>query len=383
MVVTVTHTGEGGNEVSAMNPTHVSGQRLVLHVLPRDLARGAQRYAKVLRDELDGQEESHRIVTLFGESEGVLDPDLMLRTRRSRLGNVLRFEPRTVGSLRRLLRRLRPNVIIAHGSEPLKYVIGAGPGEATVVYYRIGISHAGLRAPLARLRHKALLHRANIVAGVSTACVDEVTSVYGIDRSRTVVIPNGRCPETFSPIPENERRAVPRLIFVGHLAPTKRPEVFCEVVQCIRRAGLNFEAVMVGDGPMASALRPLAQAAGVELLGRRDDVSSLLRESDVFLFTSVPEGEGMPGVLIEAGLSGIATVTTDVPGARDVVRDGESGYVVGPLALKAMCAHTSELLRNADLRTRLGRNARAYCKAHLSLEVSVDRWRDLLVNVRH
>ena len=46
------------------------------------------------------------------------------------------------------------------------------------------------------------------------------------------------------------------------------------------------------------------------------------------MFTSLPPGEGMPGVLIEAGLSGLATVSTRVPGARDVIEDGVTGFLV-------------------------------------------------------
>ena len=60
-------------------------------------------------------------------------------------------------------------------------------------------------------------------------------------------------------------------------------------------------------------------AHGVELLGPRSDVPELLRSADVFVFTSLPTGEGMPGVLIEAGLSGLPAVSTPVPGAATVV----------------------------------------------------------------
>ena len=88
---------------------------------------------------------------------------------------------------------------------------------------------------------------------------------------------------------------------------------------------------MVGDGPLATTLIPLAAAHGVELLGRRSDVPELLRQSDVFVFTSLPTGEGMPGVLIEAGLSGLPAgrrqyqeqqpcCATGVPGSSSTTR---------------------------------------------------------------
>ena len=100
---------------------------------------------------------------------------------------------------------------------------------------------------------------------------------------------------------------------------------------------------MVGDGPLAGELAPLAAARGVELLGPRSDVPELLRGSDVFVFTSLPTGEGMPGVLIEAGLSGLPAVSTPVPGAATVLADGTTGVIVDD-SVAAMVAAVGELL---------------------------------------
>ena len=94
------------------------------------------------------------------------------------------------------------------------------------------------------------------------------------------------------------------------------------------RGTASFAPCIVGDGPLAGTLAPAAAAHGIELLGPRSDVPEILRSSEIFMFTSLPTGEGMPGVLIEAGLSGLPTVTTPVPGAHTVIQDGTTGIIV-------------------------------------------------------
>ena len=97
------------------------------------------------------------------------------------------------------------------------------------------------------------------------------------------------------------------------------------------------------------SLQRTAAAANVELLGSRSDVATLLPEFDVLVFTSIPEGEGMPGVLIEAGMCGLAVVTTDVPGARDVIDDDHTGYVVPPEPLQPLVEAVANLVNNHSL----------------------------------
>ena len=134
---------------------------------------------------------------------------------------------------------------------------------------------------------------------------------------------------------------------------------------------------MVGDGPLAGILTPLAAAHGVELLGPRSDVPELLRNAHVFVFTSRPTGEGMPGVLIEAGLSGIPAVSTPVPGAATVLRDGHTGIIVQDSASE-IAAAVGELLGSPDRRRAMGEAARTRCESEFSLDLMAERWRDVL-----
>jgi glycosyltransferase involved in cell wall biosynthesis len=135
---------------------------------------------------------------------------------------------------------------------------------------------------------------------------------------------------------------------------------------------------MVGDGPLRSGLEEGAAAAGVEALGERGDVPELMRGADVFVFPSLPEGEGMPGVLIEAGLSGLPVVATDVPGVGSVVEEGVTGSIVGIDDFDALCDRVSDLLADSGRRRTMGSAARSRCESEFSIEVCAKRWRELL-----
>lgn len=350
--------------------------RLILHVLPLDLARGAQRYARELRSRLDSKAVQHRILTLFASPSRELAADIALDIPRS---TAQRFgvDPRAALGLLRQLRRLQPDLVVAHGSEPLKYLALTSRRTPPVIYYKIGVAQSSaLRGPR-RLVHHALMGRAARVAGVSQECLDEAERSFGVPQAQLVLIPNGRDETQFYP-EKHPVRGLPSLVFVGHLTTSKRPERFIEVVRLLRQQGIRLTASMVGDGPLRAALSARAAAAGVELLGHSDRVAELLRQSDVAAFTSIPDGEGMPGVFIEAGLSGLPMVSTAVPGASTVIQDAQTGFVVGVDDLDSFVDRTRRLLTDPALRHSFGDAARARCLAGFTLDASAAKWQALL-----
>jgi glycosyltransferase involved in cell wall biosynthesis len=352
---------------------------LVLHVLPSDLPRGAQRYARAMRLALDGRDARHRTLTLFGTEDCALFADVKLATTKTRLGK-LGLQPNAVVGLARYIAQNEPDFVVAHGSEPLKYLTAVTPPHTTLVYYKIGVAHSSAHRMPRRLFYTLLLRRPRVVAGVSQECLDEARIAFDVPASKLVLIPNGRDPELFAPRIQ-ATLDVPMLTFVGHLSPTKRPARFIEVVERLRAQGVTFAAQIVGDGPLLETLRPAASRAGVALLGQRNDVPTLLKNSDLFLFTSVPDGEGMPGVFIEAGLCGLPIVSTATPGASTVVRDGVSGFVVPVDDVDAMVAKAARLLLDSQLRAEFGRAARAHCVEGFSLQASVERWHSLIAGL--
>jgi glycosyltransferase involved in cell wall biosynthesis len=351
----------------------------VLHLLPIDLARGAQTYAKAMRGALDSTDVEHRTATIFRSEAGAFNADVDLGVAYG-LGSRLGFSPRAMLRLRTYLRSWQPDVLVAHGGEALKYAAFAAGPSTKLAYYKIGSAQDLLRNPIRRTFHRMLVRRADLVAGVSNEMVDEAQHLLGARKDRTVYIPNGRDPSAFWNVASPGGIGPVRFIFVGHLTRTKRPELFTDVIGALRGRGVEVHGVVVGEGPLLEECRR-SSPAWIEFLGRRDDVPKLLSECDVFLFTSVVEGEGMPGVLIEAGLAGLPTVSTDVPGARTVIDDGVTGHVVAVDDVPAFINAAERLARHPDLRVAMGIAARARCLERFTLRSSIELWQKHVANL--
>jgi glycosyltransferase involved in cell wall biosynthesis len=259
----------------------------------------------------------------------------------------------------------------------MKYALPAMIGTGRPLVYCVIGTYAGPPTPFHEWFWRRIMAQAELVVAVGDEVLDECTARFRIRPQKALVIPNGRDPLRFRPRSGPPKSADATLIFVGALTAQKQPDRFVEVVRHLRAQGRSLRAVMVGDGPLLGSLVPLAVAHGVELLGARSDVAELLRGSDVFVFTSLPTGEGMPGVLIEAGLSGLPVVSTPVPGAATVLCEGRTGVIVDD-SVTAIATAVGELLDGPDRRAAMGMSARTWCESEFNLDLMAQRWRTAL-----
>jgi glycosyltransferase involved in cell wall biosynthesis len=175
---------------------------------------------------------------------------------------------------------------------------------------------------------------------------------------------------------------VPVVSLVSRMLWTKGVREFMEAAVQLRRDGVSARFVLVGDpdpGNPASVpgetLLDWARSGAVEWWGYRSDIPRVLRESDVACLPSYLEG--LPKSLVEAAAAGLPIVATDVPGCREVVRDGENGFLVPLRDARALAAALRRLLEDRALRERLGATSReraereftldAVCEAHVQL----------------
>lgn len=123
-----------------------------------------------------------------------------------------------------------------------------------------------------------------------------------------------------------------------------------------------------GEGLLAVSQAAIERHAPyVRALGVRDDVPALLAITDVFVLPTRYR-EGIPRVLLEAGLARAAVVATDMPGCGDVIRDGWNGLLVAPGDAGALARAITRLLEGHELRREMGARARRLVRAQFSLE---------------
>ncbi len=140
-----------------------------------------------------------------------------------------------------------------------------------------------------------------------------------------------------------------------------------------------LQLVVVGDGPDRALLERRAReiAPGrVHFVGQQPDPARLLGAADVVLCTSTTEG--LPAVLIEAGLCAVPAVATNVGFVRDVVVDGETGQLAWSGDVESV---HSALLRALQDGAALGAAARARCLTRFELGVVASGWDHVLREV--
>ena len=132
-----------------------------------------------------------------------------------------------------------------------------------------------------------------------------------------------------------------RILFVGRMLKDKGVRELCHAWRGIRTKDATVELVLCGDvdagNPKSlseNELKELAEAEGIQWLGRRDDVAEQMTQANLVVLPSYREG--LPRVLLEAGLANRAVVTTDVPGCREVVEHKVSGLLVPPEDVAAL-----------------------------------------------
>lgn len=140
-----------------------------------------------------------------------------------------------------------------------------------------------------------------------------------------------------------------------------------------------MHVVLVGEGPLRDEIRGRARDFGLldrlHFVGNRSDVPALLAEADAFVLPSM--WEGLPMALLEAMAAGLPIVATSVAGTRQVIDDGRHGLLVAPGDAGALATALDRVVRQADLRRRLGDAARAHVNTAFSVQVQARRHADL------
>jgi glycosyltransferase involved in cell wall biosynthesis len=170
-----------------------------------------------------------------------------------------------------------------------------------------------------------------------------------------------------------EPSGVPLVILPARMLWDKGVREFCEAAEALRAAGVNARFALIGpldpENPSAVPehwLDEQVRGGAVEWWGHQSDMIAIYAQATVVCLPSYREG--LPTVLLEAGASGCVVVTTDVPGCREVVSNGETGVLVPDRDSSALAAALKNILTDPELRERLSTAARRYVTAEFSGE---------------
>jgi glycosyltransferase involved in cell wall biosynthesis len=166
---------------------------------------------------------------------------------------------------------------------------------------------------------------------------------------------------------------------VGRLWPQKRVKDLIWAVDLLKSARDDTHLVIIGDGPQRWRLERYRDqnevADRVHFLGERNDVGRILPHLDCLWLASAYEGQS--NAIMEAMLAGVPVVATDIPGNRDLVVPGETGYLVPVGDRAAFARHTHTLLDDRELAERLGAAGRLRMERDFSVDQMIARHAEL------
>ena len=148
------------------------------------------------------------------------------------------------------------------------------------------------------------------------------------------------------------------LIYVAELSKRKNQDMILNVMSQLKNKS-NIKLLLVGNGPYEKKYNDFIRENNMEdtvrLLGYRTDVPSLMQISNIAISTS--RQEGLPVNVMEAMKAGITEIVTNCRGNRDLVKNGQNGYIVELNQEKELKEKILNLYENTELVNEMGKNA--------------------------
>lgn len=178
-----------------------------------------------------------------------------------------------------------------------------------------------------------------------------------------------------------------RFLTVSRLVPRKGHVRILEALARLRDEGLSFSYTIVGDGPMAGAIR--ACAAKFDLVecvsfwpqATDQELDRLYDQADVFVMPTVAgsvDREGFGLVYLEAAAHGVPSIATDQPGVDEAVIDGKTGLLVKDGDIDALADAIRRLATDEVFRLNLGSAARGRAISAFTCDIQFGKLQSIL-----
>jgi glycosyltransferase involved in cell wall biosynthesis len=234
----------------------------------------------------------------------------------------------------------------------------------------IRITHMVTNRLAYRLAHRVL--------GNSEQVGESLATVERVPRARIVVIPNFVDEDAFDVAPPEAIDALRRGLdipsdalvvgIVARLHAVKDHQSLIRAIALLKPEFPKLLLVLIGSGPKRAELEALAAAEGVDAIvrfaGLREAPPNLHSLFDVSVLCSL--SEGFPNAIVEAMAASRPVVGTNVGGVPDAVREGVNGRLVPASDPPALAAALAPLLRDRELRRRMGAAGQSIAREEFS-----------------
>lgn len=270
------------------------------------------------------------------------------------------------GRLRRYAQSVGASAIICHGNRACAIALRALSGHIPVI-------------PVAHNYRGRAFTKADAIFCI-TDDVKRHWSSNAMANDRLVLMPNmARIPTA---ITRPHYRTPPVIGSLGRLAPVKGYDMFIDALALLKERGVNFRAVLGGDGEDGTKLKAQAKQLGLQDLlsftGWVDDKAQFFYGMDIFVLSSRSEPFGI--VLIEAMAHQTPIVSFAVEGPREIVGDGEA-VLVPPTDVNALANALQAVLANEVQARAMSDKARAKVEREYTIDAMARRLKDALPRI--
>ena len=293
-----------------------------------------------------------------------------------------KFDFRVLRALREIIIRHDINMIHGHDykSDLFAYIIRRLMWKRPIAL--VSTAHAwvmlGRKGEFYRQLDLFLMKRFDHLFAVSKATQDEMVAA-GIPESKITVLYNGIDTEAWSRVHVKTTlrqdlgiaESSPVVGYVGRIMPEKDLETWIRSAALVAERYPKAKFILVGegrDGTTLDELKALAESLGIanQLIfpGFRRDLPRVYSAFDVFVMSSLREG--LPNSILEAMALGVPVVTTDVAGAKELVVNEDTGFVVDQKDHRNLAASILKILDHDSLRTRMGQAGRQRVETEFS-----------------
>ena len=170
------------------------------------------------------------------------------------------------------------------------------------------------------------------------------------------------------------KRTPPLVVAVGRLIDVKGHQQIIRALAQIRRDLPEVELMILGEGPYRKELEELVSRLGLEgavqMPGHlpQSDLFEVLAQAGVFALASESRADNLPNAVKEAMILGIPVVTTPTTAITELVRNGETGYIVPMGDTVELAKRICELLTDTELASRMAKRAKEHVIRHFDLE---------------
>ena len=282
--------------------------------------------------------------------------------------------------------RLRPQVI--HFFMPKSYIIGGTCSlidrNLIKIMSRRCLNNYQLKHPILRRCEKLLHKRMDLILGNSQSVCDQIM-LEGVEKDKIKLIYNGINYKDYMPGPANDniRKKLNTnghivILMISNLKHYKGHEdLFHALAKIKSKMPAAWKLLLAGrDDGCKDYLKKLGDKLAIneniEFLGERTDIPEIIRLSDIGVQPTYEEG--FSNSILEMMAGGLAVIATDVGGNGEAIVDNDCGFLVPVKTPEILAGKLFELINNADLRQRLGDNARNRVISDFSMEKCVEQY---------